>query len=147
MTPPTGLTRDAGWQIGVSKTLPCAAKELWRLLLSPTGLPLWLGTTPRPAPERGSPYRTAEGTEGEVRGWHEGTRIRLTHHPRGGHETTVQLTLTPRPHGTQLRFHQERLRSAEERQSQRHHWRQVLDQIAQALPSPSGQPSSTGRQG
>ncbi len=40
---PVGLTRDAGWQIGVSRTLPIDLETAWKLLTSRMGLGLWLG--------------------------------------------------------------------------------------------------------
>lgn len=42
-TKPTGLTKDAGWQIGVTRTLPTDLDIAWDYLLSPAGLSLWLG--------------------------------------------------------------------------------------------------------
>ena len=45
---PTGLTRGAGWEIGVSRTLPFSPEELWRLVTSPEGLALWLGPGAHP---------------------------------------------------------------------------------------------------
>ena len=43
---PVGLTKDAGWQIGVRKTLPVALEDAWNLLVSEEGLSLWLGDLP-----------------------------------------------------------------------------------------------------
>ena len=40
---PVGLTRDAGWEVGASRTLDASVKKMWDLLLSPTGLGLWVG--------------------------------------------------------------------------------------------------------
>ena len=42
-TRPTGLTKDAGWQVGVSRTLPIDVGAAWDYLLSPAGLAHWLG--------------------------------------------------------------------------------------------------------
>ncbi|HEV7626427.1 MAG TPA: SRPBCC domain-containing protein [Streptomyces sp.] len=107
MTPSTGLTKDAGWQIGVSRTLPLPGLTL------------------------------ADGTTGEVRGYREGSRIRLTHRPAGAQtETTVQFTVTPRGGACLLRFHQERLAGSAEREEQRRHWQGVMDEVAAALSPP-----------
>ncbi|POX36698.1 activator of Hsp90 ATPase 1 family protein [Streptomyces sp. Ru73] len=127
---PTGLTKDAGWQIGVSRTLPHPAPLVWDFLSSPDGLALWLGPGAALTPERGTPYRTAEGVTGEVRGYHLGKKIRVTHGT-----TTLQVALAPAADGarTMLRFHQEHLASAEERQRQREHWQRVMSQLAAAL--------------
>jgi len=125
---PTGLTKGVGWQIGISRTLPQPPAAVWDFISSAEGIALWLGPGARLTPERGAPYRTAIGVAGEVRGYRPGDRIRVTH----GH-TTVQVAVRPAATGTMLRFHQERMASAEEREHQRAHWRRVLDRIAGAL--------------
>lgn len=129
-TMPTGLTKDAGWQIGVSRTLPHPVPVVWDFISGPEGLALWLGPGAVLTPERGAPYRTAAGAAGEVRGYRPADRIRVTHGT-----TTVQVALTPAADGarTLLRFHQEHLASAEERERQRTHWQLIMDQVAAAL--------------
>ncbi len=127
---PAGLTKDAGWQIGVSRTLPHPAAAVWDFISGPEGIALWLGPGAVLIPERGAPYRTAQGVTGEVRGHRPAERIRVTHGT-----TTVQIALAPAAAGarTTLRFHQEHLASAQERERQRAHWQQVMDQVAIAL--------------
>lgn len=129
----TGLTKDAGWEIGVSRTLPQSPSAVWDFISGPRGLELWLGTGARLTPERGAPYTTDAGTGGEVRGYRLGDRIRVTY----GH-TTVQVTVSAAAGGRAvLRFHQERMASAEERERQRAHWQRVMDRIAGALGEPA----------
>ena len=135
---PTGLTRDAGWQIGVSRTLPQPPQDVWEFIASPEGIELWLGPGARLSspPAKGDTYETATGVKGEVRGYQEGTRIRVTYGP-----TTAQLTVSPAPHGrTVLRFHQERLASETEREAQRERWEATMDKAEERLEifSPSG---------
>ncbi|MEU3660297.1 SRPBCC domain-containing protein [Streptomyces sp. NPDC032940] len=127
---PTGLTQDAGWQIGVSRTLPHPPSVVWDFISGPGGLALWLGPGAGLAPERGARYRTAGGVTGEVRGYHAGTKIRVTHGT-----TTVQVALAPAAEGarTMLRFHQEHIASQEERERRRAHWQRVMDRVAAAL--------------
>ncbi|MGW1737338.1 SRPBCC family protein [Nocardia sp. NPDC001965] len=126
---PTGLTADAGWQIGVSRTLPYPQDVVWDYLTGPAGLACWLGPGAAPAPEPGAPYRTDTGVTGEVRSYRPGDRIRLTYGP-----TTVQVALTAAAGDrTRVRFHQERMSSAGQREQQRAHWLQVMDRIGAAL--------------
>jgi len=73
---PVGETKDAGWNIGVSKTLPYSVPELWDFITSTEGITLWLGEGA--VLENGSAYKTADGTTGEVRSIREHDRIRLT---------------------------------------------------------------------
>jgi uncharacterized protein YndB with AHSA1/START domain len=128
-----GLTKDAGWEIGVSRTLPRSPPAVWEFISGPRGLELWLGTGARLTPERGAPYTTDSGVGGEVRGYRPGDRIRVTY---GG--TTVQVAVSAAAGGRAvLRFHQERMASAEERERQRAHWRWVMDRVAEALDEPA----------
>jgi uncharacterized protein YndB with AHSA1/START domain len=130
----TGQTQDVGFVIGVSRTLPHPVRTVWDLLTSPAGLAIWLGTEVELAPQRGAAYCTAEGTVGEVRSFHELDRIRLTWQPLGwSHRTTVQVRMRATRNGTSLRFHQEWLTDAQERERQRAHWSGVLDAVAAAL--------------
>ncbi|PIM73941.1 activator of Hsp90 ATPase 1 family protein [Streptomyces sp. JV178] len=128
----TGLTQDAGWEIGVSRTLPQPPAAVWEFISGPEGLALWLGAGARLTPERGAPYTTDAGIGGEVRGYRPGERIRVTYG-----DTTVQATVSAAAGGrTVLRFHQERMASAGERERRREHWRRVLDRVAAALDAP-----------
>ncbi|MEV8094036.1 SRPBCC domain-containing protein [Kitasatospora sp. NPDC085879] len=132
---PTGLTRDTGWQIGVSRTLPLPPEELWRLVTSPEGTALWLGEGAHPLGGPGTGYATADGTTGEVRSHHPGSRLRLTWRPPGrAADTVLQLTVSPVPRGAVLRFHQEWLVDAEERERQRAHWAAVIGALARLGP-------------
>jgi hypothetical protein len=45
----------------------------------------------------------------------------------------VQVALSPAGAGTTVRFHQERLADAAERERQPAHWRAVLDDLERAL--------------
>lgn len=126
---PTGLTRDAGWQIGVSRTLPHARDTVWDYLISPAGITAWLGSGTGLPAEPGTPYRTETGVTGEVRSYRPGDRIRLTYGT-----TTVQVAVTAvTAKTTVLRFHQERMSGAAERERQRIHWQQVMDLVTATL--------------
>lgn len=129
-----GRTRDAGYQIGVSRTLPYPRERIWDLLTSPDGISLWLGSGAEIRPERGAEYRTEEGAVGETRGYRWAERIRLTYLPPGGErETTVQVALDAKGERTRLVFHQERLADGAERERQRERWRGVMDAVEDAL--------------
>lgn len=132
---PVGLTRDAGWQIGVSATLLVPIEQVWGFLTSPEGMRLWLGHEVDLLHEPGQPYRTQDGTHGEVRSLRPRDRVRLTWRPPGwDHDSTVQVAVqVAGPGRTLLRFHQERLADAGERERQRTHWRAVLTSVVAAL--------------
>ncbi|GAB3350984.1 SRPBCC domain-containing protein [Amycolatopsis echigonensis] len=130
-----GQTKDAGWQIGVSKTVGRSAEEVWDFLTSAEGVAIWLGEGVTVHPEPGVGYKTADGIRGETRSFREMDRIRLTWQPPGwSHDTTLQLAVRASgPGKAMLRIHQERLADAAERERQRRHWQGVLAELITAL--------------
>ena len=130
-----GRTRDAGWQIGVSKTVHLPVEEVWDFVTSPAGVAIWLGEGVTVLPERGEGYETADGVRGETRSFRELDRVRLTWQPPGWtHDTTLQLTVTSvGPGRSRLGVHQERLADAVEREQQRRHWQSVIGALVEAL--------------
>ncbi|PJJ72200.1 uncharacterized protein YndB with AHSA1/START domain [Diaminobutyricimonas aerilata] len=135
MSGPVGLTRDAGWQIGVSRTVERSAEEVWRFLTSPDGIAIWLGEGVASIPDRGSPFETTAGVRGETRSLHELDRVRLTWRPRNwDHDTTLQLVVRSAGAGrARITVHQERLADAAERELQRGHWKGVVAALGDAL--------------
>ncbi len=81
---PVGKTKDAGWEIGVSRTIPLPLEEAWARIEDPAA---WLG---EPATD--------------VRSLHPLQLIRV-----GWNSTIVQVRVVPTKTGTSVRFHQERL--------------------------------------
>ncbi|MEV6287901.1 SRPBCC domain-containing protein [Kribbella sp. NPDC051770] len=131
----TGKTKDAGWQIGVSKTIDRPVDEVWDFVTSPAGVAIWLGESVTLLNEKGTGYETKDGTRGELRSFREHTRVRLTWQPATwSHETTLQLSVAPTAAGkARLVVHQERLANAAEREQQRTHWQRVVNQLVEAL--------------
>ena len=131
---PVGKTKDAGWEIGVSKTLPRSVDDVWKFVTSSKGVRLWLGTGVKLPAEKGTTYETGDGTVGEIRSFRPGDRVRLTWQPADwDHESTVQVAVTGGHDKSVLRFHQERLADADERERQRMHWTQVMKEVEAAL--------------
>ena len=127
---PVGLTRDAGWQIGVRRSVAAGPADVWGYLMSPEGLSLWVGPGATVQPERGSTYRTDDGTTGDVRSVRGGEMIRLTWHPAGWQQpSTLQVRVTANATGTSVGFHQERLVDEAAREAMRRRWEQVLDEL------------------
>jgi hypothetical protein len=101
---PVGKTKDAGWQIGVSRTVPLTPEEVWSRIEDTAA---WLG---EPAED--------------VRSFRPLDRIRV-----GWKGTIVQVAISRAKTGTTVVFHQERLAGADERERQRAHWSAVLDRL------------------
>ena len=134
-----GRTADAGWQIGVRRTVAADPDAVWALLRSPDGMEIWLGGAISLEP---GPYRLEDGTDGEVRVDEPGSHIRLTWRPPGWEEASlVQVRVIPAATGTTIAFHQERLADAMARDLMRARWSGVADALRarlQAPPEPGG---------
>jgi uncharacterized protein YndB with AHSA1/START domain len=129
---PTGLTKDAGWEVGVRTTVAAPADTVWAFLLG-DGLPLWLGNT-KLTLEKGAAYATDDDISGTVLGYTDGTRIRLSWRPEEwNHDSTLQLTLKEAATGTTIGFHQERLSGREERKIMLGHWKEVAQTLDDAI--------------
>lgn len=87
-------TRDAGWEIGVSKTIDRPVDEVWAFITSPTGVAIWLGEGVTVLSEQGAGYETTTGVRGETRSFRKLDRVRLTWQPRDWtHDRTLQLAV------------------------------------------------------
>jgi hypothetical protein len=62
-----GHTRDARWEIGVSKTIHRPVDEVWDFITSPAGVAVWLGEGVTLLSEQGAGYETITGVQGETR--------------------------------------------------------------------------------
>jgi uncharacterized protein YndB with AHSA1/START domain len=128
----TGLTKDAGWEVGVRKTVATPLPDVWAFLIG-DGLPLWLGEGTLPT-EKGATYQTTDGVRGQVRSYAEGLRVRVTWRPEDWpHDTTLQVTVKEAPGGTTIGFHHEQLADRDERRMMLGHWKNVVADLASAL--------------
>ncbi|GIO14033.1 hypothetical protein J19TS2_35880 [Cohnella xylanilytica] len=128
-----GLTADAGYQIGVRRTLPIGRDRAWDFLLSPEGRRLWLGDVTDLQLQAGAVYRSVEGIAGEFRVVKPKEQLRLTWQPKGWEKpSTLQIRLlSSRPDKTTLSFHQEKLSDAAARERMKERWEEALAVIAE----------------
>jgi uncharacterized protein YndB with AHSA1/START domain len=127
-----GQTRDAGWEVGVRRTVAAPVETVWSYLLG-DGLPIWLGRTVLTL-EKGAEYETDDDIRGRVLSVTDGMRIRLSWQPgEWDHDSTLQLTVRAAPTGTTIGFHQERLSGREERKIMLGHWKDVVQRLDDAL--------------
>lgn len=125
-----GETKDAGFQIGVQKSMDISAAKAWKLLTSSDGLKIWLGTIPKLTLKKGSTYATKEGTTGEIRSIEKNKRLRLTYQPKNFKKpSTLQIYLLETNKKCSVRFHQEKLPSKTMRATMKTHWQGVLKKL------------------
>jgi uncharacterized protein YndB with AHSA1/START domain len=133
-----GETADAGFQLGVQRSVGSPAARVWKLIVDEPQL--WLGEGAAIEFRVGERYRVPAGkgslaASGEIRVAKPGARLRMTWQPRGWPApATLQLALTETGTGkTAIRLHMEKLPDAEAREAMRVHWRTAVDRIAAAL--------------
>lgn len=61
---PVGVTKDAGVQIGVRKTVAMKKEQIWNILTSPPGLSLWIGNVSEFELRKGYEFQSAMSKNG-----------------------------------------------------------------------------------
>lgn len=133
---PVGLTKDSGFQVGARRTMDVQLPVAWRVLTSPEGVQIWLGSAPDLVFEKGATYRQADGSNGEVRVFKPRSHLRITWHPPGWpRSSTIQVRVIARDDRTIVAFHQEHLPGPEARSARKTHFLGALDELEQLLTS------------
>jgi len=129
MSDTTGLTKDAGWELGVRTTVPAPVAEVWAYLLT-DGLAVWLGDIDVLPAEKGAEFATRDGVRGVIRSFTDRSKVRLSWHPDDWpHDTTLQVTVKEAATGTTVGFHHQKLADREERKLMLGHWKNVAAAI------------------
>lgn len=130
---PVGLTKGAGWEIGLRRTVDAPADRVWALVTSPGGLAAWLGEVTEL--KAGASYTLPDGTTGEVRVLKPGSHLRLTWQPKGwARPSTIQLRVLRGAGGRGvIAFHQEHLPGPEERETRRAFFAEAADALERLL--------------
>lgn len=129
ITDTTGLTKDAGWELGVRQTVSAPVPVVWAYLTG-EGLQAWLGDIDALPTEKGAAYKTRDGVTGTIRSYTDGYRVRLGWQPDDWpHDTTLQVTVKEAAGGTTIGFHHEKLADRDERKLMLGHWKNVAAAI------------------
>ncbi|MGH2350548.1 MAG: SRPBCC family protein [Chloroflexota bacterium] len=127
-----GKTADAGYQIGVRRTVPASEERVWAVLLSPAGLRIWLGGVSKL--EEGTRFSFRNGISGEIRVNRPWSHLRLTwQRPDWEAPSYLQVRVLPARTGATLSFHQDHLRGPAERKEMKAHWEQVVERLSEKL--------------
>jgi len=132
---PTGVTKDAGVQIGVRRTLAAEKERVWDFLLSPDGLRLWIGEGTDFRAEAGCHYVSSGGASGRVTVAEPYHKLRMTWQlPTWDSPSRLQLTVLASGAGkTTVAVHQEMLDDVYMRERMRLHWDGLLERLKEAL--------------
>jgi hypothetical protein len=131
----TGFTKDAGYQVGVRKTIQGSHLDVWNFLLSDKGLSIWLGDADPEKLILREEITLSDGTIVKI------TRFKLQSHLRmrwrkksWDSSSRLQLrVIASGYHRTTLAFHQEMLDSSAQREDMKRHWKQVLANLEAGL--------------
>lgn len=131
---PVGLTKDAGWEIGVRKTMAISGNVAWDFLFSNDGIKIWLDEIKSEELKDGGYYKTKNDTEGVVKVFKPYSHIRITWKRKNWENTsTLQVRVIPAKDKTTISFHQEKLLDGAQREDMKQHWESVIKDIEKAL--------------
>lgn len=129
-----GETADAGFQVGVRRTVAVAADVAWRYLVEGAGRDAWLGPTTSFTCAVGSRFHCDDGTTGDIRSVAPGRRLRLTWRPPAWERpSTLQLTVVPKGERCVLAIHHERLPDPATRAAMKERWTAFAEGLRDAL--------------
>lgn len=131
---PIGLTKDAGYQIGVRRTIHVSHSRAWDMIFSTEGMNIWLGPTSGIELEPGQTYELGDGASGEVRVVKPGSHIRLTWQPpEYSRPSIIQVRVLDKGGKSVIAFHQEHLPDGQAREARRAHFANALDRIEEQV--------------
>jgi uncharacterized protein YndB with AHSA1/START domain len=129
-----GQTKDAGFQIGVRKTVAVPIEAVWNFLFSEAGLSCWLGNISFENFELGKPYKTEEEIEGKVNVFKPGSHIRVTWKPKHWtNASNLQIRVIASKGKTTISFHQDKLLDSKQRDEMKKYWDTVMFKIENEL--------------
>lgn len=112
-----GLTKDAGWQFGIRKSIALNMDEVWDFLFSENGTQIWL----KNADADFSTFRQLSHirTKWKLKDW--------------SNEATLQMRVLPNKGKTTIAFHIDKLQNEHQREEVKVYWEKTLDDIIRKL--------------
>jgi hypothetical protein len=131
----TGLTKDAGYQIGVRKSFAVPLQDVWNFMFCNDGIAIWLGELESGTVSQSSgTFFTKDGITGNITLLKQLSHVRLKYRVKGWENTsTLQVRIIAVKDSTIISFHQDHLTSAQQREQMKAHWDAVLKNIGGAL--------------
>ncbi|CAI6087255.1 TetR family transcriptional regulator [Cohnella sp. JJ-181] len=139
-TSPVGKTKDAGYQIGVRRTVPVTVEAAWRWLTGSEGLRLWLGETEGAVVREGENFATREGNSGRFTVVKPLSHVRLQWMKSDWEApSALQIRVLPAKQGATISIHQDKLSGPAAREEMKAHWEGVQEAIRLTLTAEDGQ--------
>ena len=116
-----GLTKDAGWQFGIRKTLPANLETLWNVFFSDRGLSYW-----------------SEGVDQGFSTFNKYSHIRTKwRHKDFTEQANLQIRFIPSTNQdkTTISFHVDKLKNESQREETRPYWSKVIEDLKLLLDS------------
>ncbi|TBL81007.1 SRPBCC domain-containing protein [Paenibacillus thalictri] len=128
---PSGITKDAGVQIGVRKTVALTKEQAWNWLVSPQGLRWWIGNVASFQAQKGFEFTSAEGVTGTLSVVEPYHKLRMTWQRKEWEKPSrLQMyVLSTQTGKTTIAIHQEMLEDVYMREMMRRHWDEMLNHI------------------
>jgi activator of HSP90 ATPase len=127
-----GLTKAAGWEMGIRKTFEIDPLEAWSTLFSEEGISVWLGNLKGEPLEVGQDYKTTTDITGKVKVLKQNSHVRLTWKKKDwDNVSTLQLRIIGANKKTVVSFHQENLADEAQREEMLARFSKILDKIGE----------------
>ncbi len=146
---PVGMTKDAGVQIGVRKTLAVTKEQAWHFLASTQGLRLWIGDVSSMKWLKGHEFDSEDGISGKLTVVKPYEKLRLTWKRKDWEQySRLQIVLLATSTGkTTIAVHQEMLEDIYMREMMRRHWEEMLHKMRDMMEDRIGTDSAGGSSG
>ncbi len=113
----TGLTKDAGWQFGIRKSISLNKNEVWDFLFSEKGINLWL-----------------EGADKEFSTFKNYSHIRTKWKlNEWTNEASLQMRVLSNKNKTTIAFHIDKLLNESQREVTKAYWEQMINKLTEKL--------------
>jgi hypothetical protein len=133
METPVGLTKDAGFQIGVRKTIDYPFDKVWIFFFSDEGVKICLGNLITEVGIK-KPYHTEEGIEGTINLFKLHSHIRLTWKRKDWENfSMLQIRIIRAKNKTTISFHQDKMLDEQQREEMKMYWEEKIDRIEKSL--------------
>ncbi|RPI44950.1 MAG: ATPase [Bacteroidetes bacterium] len=132
----TGQTQDAGFQVGVRKTVPGKFQDIWDFLFSDRGLSLWLGPIDPDDLVIRKEFSLGNSVTVKITVFEPYSHLRMSW-KKNDWPNSSRLQLRVMASGDEksvIAFHQEMLTGPEQREEMKDYWDNILSRLGELVP-------------